>query len=161
MSAMTEQITLSVWFFLKSLQAWSCASKTKDMGVLKFYWRVMGCQNYQKVQKFARFCKNYNFQVAVSQNIFILKGWFTIICKVCMVLFTETQNWVFVLNYLWFHWVLKMGQTSKYRKLWVENPFLKPCIFWAMLWNKYILHKSENMGRNSAEILKSNNLKIP
>ena len=136
----------------------------KNMGVLKICWRVMGCQNYQKVQKFARFCKNYNFQVAVSQNIFLLKGWFTIICKVCMVLFTETQNWEFILNYfnyLWFHWVLKMGQTSKSRKLWVENPFLKHYIFWTMLWNKYILHKSENTGRNSAEILKSNNLKIP
>ena len=30
-------------------------------------------------------------QVAVSQKKFILKGWFTFVCKVCMVLFTETK----------------------------------------------------------------------
>ena len=40
------------------------------MGVLKIYWRVMGCLNYQKVWKFARFCKNQNFQVAGSQKNF-------------------------------------------------------------------------------------------
>ena len=76
-SARTEQITLTVWFFLKSLWAWSFASKTKDMGVLKIYWGVMGCQNYQKVWKFAWFCKNHDFQVAVRQKIFTLKGWST------------------------------------------------------------------------------------
>ena len=68
---MTEQITLSVWFFLNSLYTWSCASKTKDMGVLKIYWRVMGCQNCEKVwnlRKFARFCKNHSFQVVASQK---------------------------------------------------------------------------------------------
>ena len=38
------------------------------MGVLKIYWRVIGCQNYQKVRKFVWFCKNHDFQVAVSQK---------------------------------------------------------------------------------------------
>ena len=38
------------------------------MGVLKIYWRVMGCQNCQKIWKFARFCKNHNFQVAANQK---------------------------------------------------------------------------------------------
>ena len=39
-----------------------------QLGVLKTYWRVIGCQNCQKVQKFSRFCKNHNFQVPVSKN---------------------------------------------------------------------------------------------
>ena len=128
--------------------------KNQRLGVLKIYWRVMGCQICRKVWKFARFCKNHNFHVPVSQKISILKGWFTIICKVCMVLFTETYYWVFIFNYLWFHRVLKMGWTSKSQKLWVENPFLESYIFWRMLWSTYILHKSENMGRNSARNLK-------
>ena len=54
------------------------------MDILKIYWRVIGCQNCQKVQKFARLCKNHNFQVAVSQKKFILEGWFTIVFRVCM-----------------------------------------------------------------------------
>ena len=35
MSVMTEQMILSVWFFIKSLKAWNSASKTK---VWKIYW---------------------------------------------------------------------------------------------------------------------------
>ena len=46
-----------------------------------------------------------------------------------------------------------MQQTSESKKLWVKNTFLKSYIFWTMLWNTYILHKSENMGRNDAMIL--------
>ena len=63
------------------------------------FWRFVGELWYAKFAKksrFPRFCKN--FQVTVRQKIFIMKVWFTIICTVCIVLFTETQNWVFIFN---------------------------------------------------------------
>ena len=152
-SARTEQITLTVWFFLKPLWAWSFASKTKDMGVLKIYWGVMGCQNYQKVRKCARFCKNHNFQVAESQKNFILKGWFTIICKV----YCSQKHKIECLSSMicdfigWWKW-------DKLVKLRVENPFLKLYIFRTMFWNTLILHKSKKWTEMVPEILKSNNL---
>ena len=123
------------------------------MGVLKIYWRVMECQNYQKSKHLPDFAKI---------KIFILKGWFTIICKVHIVLFTETQNWVFILNYLWFHWVLKMGQTSKSQEIasWIP-------ILWSPISpdQRFEIHISyinlKTWAEVVPEILKSNNLKIP
>ena len=126
------------------------------MCVLKIYWRVRCQPKLQKFWKFAWFCKNHDFQMAVRQKIFTSKGWFTIIYKVYMVLYKETKLSVYhpQLLAMWIHWVLKMGQTSKSWKLWVENPFLKSYIFWTMLWNRRILHKSENMSRNNPRNLK-------
>ena len=49
--------TLSVWFFLKSLQAWSYTSKTKD----RVFWRFIGeldaNQNYKNSENLPDFAK--------------------------------------------------------------------------------------------------------
>ena len=54
MSVMTEQMILSVWFFIKSLKAWKSASKTKGMEDLLRLWDVINAKKSKYLLDFAK-----------------------------------------------------------------------------------------------------------
>ena len=113
-----------------------CLEILESYGMLKLLKSPKMCQILQKSQRW--------------------KGWFPIICKVCMVFVHKNIKLSVILNYLWFHCdfiviSLKMGETSKSQKLWFQNPFLK---FYIYIYLTFLTEMEP-------EILNSNNLKIP
>ena len=120
----------------------------------------MGCQNCQKEQKFARFCKNHNSEVVVSQKVLYWKVGSLLYVK-CAWFCSQKHKTACLSSIIYdFTGCWKCDRFKKL-ELWLKNPFLQSYIFWTMLLNTSIPCKSENMGRNGANFQKHDNFDLP